>query len=494
MRWNGNSSEIFDDLTRKISYPNKIIPFHLYKLVILGQNKFDGKSFNRMNQHYRYFCIAIGVLIGVFIQFSSLCANTYYYVLFLILRNTNQEDDSIAAIDASNITIVETSMTWTFSLLWSVLTSSVGVVLLLTLRALVITTMNYNLGVSKQKISSLMRNMEHSVASGTLWGVSLAWIATDAILGLSIRHHPNPSDLAPDQTHVFFHGNTFWYVPTLISVIALLGWHIMLKVTSRMVIEKLEVVMSDDISTPLLRHEPLDCSDCQDDDASGECHCVALNMDKSIDDAASKVSCHNPSVRRYRTIQFISLCFGGLVGIVIQCSTLGATFVAQFVWFRQWHDDGDADLAQELMQMFEVMSILWSFVTSCMGILLLLFVRALLLWILHYPSEAPAKGASGAALREDDATASTLLHVESFFATGTVLGLNVAWMMTDRVVSYHSRDAVSSHWIESVYTFVLSSLWCQVILYCSGYYSPSSRHDEWPSRRLLNDEEQGTLL
>jgi hypothetical protein len=450
-----------------------------------------------MNQHYHYFCIAIGVLIGVFIQFSSLCANTYYYVLLLIVRNTNQEVEATSS-SVSSITTAETSMTWTFSLLWSVLTSSVGVILLLTLRALVIATINCYSDVSKRIVSSLIRNMEHSVASGTLWGVSLAWIATDAILGISIRHHPSTSYMAPEQTHIFYHGNAFWYVPTLISVIALLGWHVMLAVTSRMIVEEVEEELPDDFSTPLLKNEPSDHLDCQnDDDNSDSCNCPALNMNGSINDTAVTVPCQRrlQSLQRYRTIQFISLCFGALVGIFIQSSTLGATFVAQFVWFRQSQDEGDVDMAQELIHMFEVMSVLWSFVTSCMGILLLLFVRALLLWILHFSSENRTDGCCcRVLLRGDDAPTSTLLHVESFFATGTVLGLNVAWMMTDRVLSYHSRDASSaSHWVESLYTLVLSSLWCQIILYCTGYYSSSSRCDKDRSSRLqLEDEEQGS--
>jgi hypothetical protein len=66
-----------------------------------------------------------------------------------------------------------------------------------------------------------------------------------------------------------------------------------------------------------------------------------------------------------------------------------------------------------------------------------------------------------------------LVHVESFFATGTVLGLNIAWMITDYVLSHpkHHEIDYQRHWRQSVYTLIISTIWCQFILYCTGYYS-----------------------
>ena len=410
-----------------------------------------------MNSYYHYYCIAIGVLVGVFIQFSSLCANTYYYVLLLISQNTNQE--SSVSTDVSTIHTVETSMTWTFSLLWSLLTSFFGVILLLTLRALVIATINGSSDALLQRnASSLMRNMEHAVASGTLWGVSISWVITDALLGSSlvVGRSPSTSHMLPDRKHLFYYGNAYWYVPAVISFIALLGWHVMLALTSK---SDAPISEENDSTTPLLA-DPSDAEIfLENGSIDNDCHVVEEEEEDFVAVTARK---------RHRSVKGLSLAFGFLVGIFIQCSTLGATFVGQFVWFRRSIVQNDSeDRTDALIHVFEVMSILWSFITSCMGILLLLCVRALLVWILQYCQSGTR---ATVPLR-------LLIPVESFFATGTVLGLNVAWMMTDRVVqSYHSSNVgVSQHWIESLATLVLSSVWCQGILYCTGYYSQNAR-------------------
>jgi hypothetical protein len=440
-------------------------------------------------------------------------------------------------------------MTWSFSLFWSILTSSLGVLLLLTLRALVVVMMNgchTNISTKNNNnnnsnpsssmtphiVAVLQKNMEHSVATGTLWGVSVAWIVTDAVLGISL-YRPNTPDADPNhfttnQTLQY----SFWYVPALVSCLALLGWHVVLAITTRMGgVEATDTSQQhpcDDLSTPLLLHDQQQPpqpqqSEMMENAAGNSSDSPTIECSGHWD--GTNATHHNRPTASdsvystQRKLQLISLLFGILVGMFIQCSTLGATFLAQFVCFSQTIRTSssiphDISYVQRTVHMLEVMSVVGSFVTSCMGMVLLLFVRGLLLWIIRHcnhpnnhmllaattTSSSPksdTKSIPHCHTRTDDAeqvdeeeeeeqevhvhSTSTpivwtflLVHVESFFATGTVLGLNIAWMITDYVLSHpqhHETIDYQRHWRQSVYTLIVSTIWCQFILYCTGYYS-----------------------
>ena len=180
--------------------------------------------------------------------------------------------------------------------------------------------------------------------------------------------------------------------------------------------------------------QPLLPSSCNDDDSQ---HTLVV------------VGQQQPN--RFR-LQYISLVLGSLVGLLIQCSSLGANFmVQQMTSFPNHH--------QQQQRVLEITSVLWSLVTSSMGIALLLLVRALILLTHRH-------GSSNASTTTETPPPlpTFVLHVECFFAVGAVVGLNVAWTVADYVL------AMESHLMQSLYTLAATTVWCKTVLYCCGYY------------------------
>jgi hypothetical protein len=81
-----------------------------------------------------------------------------------------------------------------------------------------------------------------------------------------------------------------------------------------------------------------------------------------------------------------------------------------------------------------------------------------------------------------------LTQIEVYLATGTVAGLNIAWMVTDYtlfVLPQPSQQLLlpyhldTTYWYHSIFTLVISTLWCPILLYCTGFFSfPSSHNNE----------------
>jgi hypothetical protein len=144
-------------------------------------------------------------------------------------------------------------------------------------------------------------------------------------------------------------------------------------------------------------------------------------------------------------LRWMGLRCGLLIGLFIQLSGLGANSMLS----REVQ-------ATERQRLF--MSMGWSFMTSCLGILALSFVRQILL--------IGSRGIS----------ASRLVAVECFFASGATVGLNAAWAITDSVLG------LQPHLCGSVIATLATFAWCKLILHCTD---ESCADQQW-------DEEEGT--
>jgi hypothetical protein len=106
--------------------------------------------------------LVLGLMVGFFIQFSTLGAN-YLALSFM--------GESILSITQRDLIL--------FSLFWSLLTSTMAILVLAFLRNLVFAT------YVGEDIEDIILHMECRYVIGALIGVCSAWAATDVALGMS---------------------------------------------------------------------------------------------------------------------------------------------------------------------------------------------------------------------------------------------------------------------------------------------------------------------
>ena len=468
-------------------------------------------SRNGRNEHYG---VAIGFLIGVLIQLSSLCSNSSDFGIPWPLRRSENDVGDFDDLYHNEKLSFQQLRVW--KLAWSTGTTILGIVLLMTLRALVMAvqksfmTHSINVESSSTVLCESIRRMEQSVATGTLWGVSVAWVITDYLLGFAI----------PDMNM------PYWYIPVLATSMALLVWHLVLQYVTTAhydIVDECDPVenqMNDDAShallpqqlrTPLLSKDEIDLEIDDNDTITIPASCITIDT----------------QARRGRIVPLLSFGTGMIIGIFIQCSTLGVSCLEQFVSFSRStvssssigkftatqidtsnaivDDTTDIDSSSviAIVQWSNGMAIAASFVMSCIGLLLLLCIRTFMMGVItwtpqqqqqqHSPSPntkenlttttssassasssflvAPSRSSGG----PDNIATFILTHVEVYMAMGTALGLNLAWMVTDMMVrrSLPSIDQPHDYWYQSIITLVVSTLWCPVVLVCTGYFYSS---------------------
>ena len=474
----------------------------------------------------RFGCLAIGALVGILIQFSSLCSNSqdfYATILVSVQRPSSLSDTTVQQLPLK-------SSTWN-NIGWSIVITTMGIILLLTLRALVLVVMqhtytssmhahrNDNSGdaIMESKFVQI-RNMEQSVATGTLWGVSMAWILTDYILGFSI---PNLS--STESIHRMNHhmpSSPYWYVPMMVSGIALLAWHIVVHCVIQ-------------ATTSTVQHDDDGVDQGHDYDDKDPLRTSLLEHHPTTETPLHKLSTFAPTFiqptithrRNNSRIHWLSFCAGTMIGIFIQCSTLGVTYMEQLVSYSRGtvrasflelsdtpnvDDTTDFDRSSSSysetprlsavfsFKMYEGMTIGTSFLMSCLGLILLLYIRTFMTSCVtmihndlgpstncddeHSTDVTPIAKTTLSSSSSSSSSVQTfvLIHIEAYLATGTVVGLNIAWMVTDYTLvtlpqQFHSQLLSNpfdgTYWYQSILTLVVSTLWCPLLLYCTGFFS-----------------------
>jgi hypothetical protein len=378
-----------------------------------------------------------GWLIGVFIQFSSLGANQFF-----VMNNNHNHNHPLWQVanmgDEPIMTHLEMNdqdihmnhnddddAMWVFpwwSLLWSFVTSAMGVTMLWLLRKPILGSAtannnndyyyysathpsskrwtNYNNNDDEKSFSSML---DVCFSMGSLAGVCMAWMVTDvAVLGWSSRHLWHSAiTLATSMgtCHILVR---YWFHPQPITTTTTTA------TTSTTIMPN----TNDDLEQPLLPKQEND----------GFIVIIPTSHQHHSTNTMTKTSSSSCS-----SLRPIALVLGGLVGIFIQFSSLGANFLSE-----QLQLDSDQVL---------VFSLIWSFWTSVMGIGILVVIRRILTLFLEVHD-------------------SLLVQIECCFAIGATLGLNIAWTITDLAMG------LETHMTQSLVTLLGTLLWCRLVLYC----------------------------
>ena len=142
----------------------------------------------------------------------------------------------------------------------------------------------------------------------------------------------------------------------------------------------------------------------------------------------------------FQSFKMSSLVLGLLIGFFIQFSTLGANFLVITLWGEEVVTKSKSDIV--------IFSLLWSLFTSAMAIIILGFLRNLV--TISYSSLR----------REEDILEEMILHMECRFVVGALVGVCLAWTMTDLLLGMKAQI------MYSLVTLGVALFWCQIMIKC----------------------------
>lgn len=138
-----------------------------------------------------------------------------------------------------------------------------------------------------------------------------------------------------------------------------------------------------------------------------------------------------------------SMVIGLIIGCFIQCSTLGANFMMTTLYGKEVY----------FTESFIIVSLAWCFITSIMGVAVLLFLRSLVVTA-FYATNGSRQDESTLAAKEDFMV-QVIENIEQFFAVGSLVGVGMAWTVTDLLLG------MKSHVYHSLLTVAIALVWCK---------------------------------
>lgn len=372
----------------------------------------------------------VGLLLGLFMQFSTLGAN--FLVSSYYLNKENNGGDIYSSDSPFNLV--------TFNITWSIFASLLGVFFMI--------VTHYLLSLLHKPMKSKLIYMECFITTGALVGVCLAWIGTDELL------------------HV--HGH---FVLSLTTLAGALIWCKILTV----------LLQSDNRCASDGDRN----GDDEDDDHEDQ---ISLNEPLLPKQGNGSARINGSSVKLQRKIKIAGSVLGALTGIFIQFSSLAVNFLLQAIYGSDVENES-SEISQtsqlgaslgfndSMKEKIISISFLWSFITSLIGIFLLLTIRFM---VSDAILSVDMKNRSDSFLiRHHD---KLILHLECAFALGAIVGLNAAWTFTDSLLG------LESHFIESAFTLIGTFAWCKVVLYCCGERALTTSKDDFRRTELGNSE------
>lgn len=371
-------------------------------------------------QQFKMISFLMGLFIGIYIQFS--CLGTTFLVELMI---------------PSSNTMGEYQYRWWYSWVCCMVSSTIGVLVLLSIQSLIRSTTKDYHQWKRTNTNGRVQLLEGCFVAGALLGLSLAWLITNVLItsANAIADHPITSQTVP--LHKLQQQTLCWHV--LWTFCITLGWYIFL---------------STYISSASVMA-------VHDENENENAAATSTNNDVTEPLLTKPMTSANNTVYQSHMgeIRNSSLILGFLIGLFMQCSTLGCNFV-----LRHMHDHSSYQSPTEdstpIYDHWFPNSVLTSVLTSSMGIAVLFLVRVVI--ILFFPSSTSL---SISRFYED-----VLATVECYYATGAVFGLNVAWMVTDFLTGN------SMHFGSGVATLVGTVLWCKFVIYCCGNYRQKIQH------------------
>ena len=164
---------------------------------------------------------------------------------------------------------------------------------------------------------------------------------------------------------------------------------------------------------------------------------------------------HHLNERVFGRFKVASMILGLFIGFFIQFSTLGANFLVITIWGEDVITKSKRDIV--------MFSLLWSFFTSAMAIVILGFLRNLV--TISY----------NAIRREsEDLLEDMILHMECRFVVGALIGVCLAWTMTDILLGMKAQI------LYSLITLVVALFWCRVMMWCFASEKSEKKSIEEP--------------
>jgi hypothetical protein len=157
--------------------------------------------------------------------------------------------------------------------------------------------------------------------------------------------------------------------------------------------------------------------------------------------------------KAFGSFKFSSLLLGLFVGFFIQFSTLGANFLVITIWGEDVVTKSKTDIV--------VFSLIWSFFTSAMAIVILGFLRNLV--TITYTAVAG---------RSEDLLEDMILHMECRFVVGALVGVCMAWTMTDILLGMRAQICYS------ILTLIVALFWCKVMMMCFSTTKQTTRRSD----------------
>jgi hypothetical protein len=144
---------------------------------------------------------------------------------------------------------------------------------------------------------------------------------------------------------------------------------------------------------------------------------------------------------------FYSLIIGLIIGCFIQFSSLGANFVMTSMFGYDVF----------FMKEFLIVSLIWCFVTSIMGVCVLLFLRSLVVTSFYATTVVNESFKA-----KEDFIAGLIQRVEYYFAIGALIGVCVCWTVTDMFLG------MKAHVVHSLVTLLVALVWCRIVMKVCG--------------------------
>jgi hypothetical protein len=144
---------------------------------------------------------------------------------------------------------------------------------------------------------------------------------------------------------------------------------------------------------------------------------------------------------------FYSLVIGLIIGCFIQFSSLGANFVMTSMYGY------DVFFKKE----FLIVSLSWCFVTSIMGVCVLLFLRSLVVTAFYATTVVNESFKA-----KEDFIAGLIQRMEYYFAVGALIGVCMCWTVTDMFLG------MKAHIAHSLVTLLVALLWCRLVMTVCG--------------------------
>ena len=165
-----------------------------------------------------------------------------------------------------------------------------------------------------------------------------------------------------------------------------------------------------------------------------------------------------------------SLIIGTIIGVFIQCSTLGANFLMTTMYGQEVY----------FTKSFISISLAWCLVTSIMGVAVLLFLRSLVVTAFYATNSSKADEATLEA--QENFMIQVLENIEQFFAVGSLVGVGMAWTITDLLLG------MESHIYHSLLTVVIAMIWCKFAMTYSKQPTTEEESDNTLQTPLVGKE------